>query len=92
MTFADQLRTQTAAAKVEGRTCCTEHIDYLYKRMLSASNAAKSSITVTTSDLSTVACVDKDTMPDLAEYVREFWKVAADAGGGAGTSYIRISW
>jgi hypothetical protein len=92
MTFADQLRSRTAAAKADGRTCCVEHIDYLYKRLLSASNATKSSITVTSADLSTVACVDKDTMADLAEYARNIWKVTADAGDGAGTSYLRISW
>ena len=86
MTFAEQLRAQTKSAA--GATCCTDHIDYLYKTAMSAAKIGKSSITVTSRDLSLIAYTDQDTIPALAEYVSRHWGVSAFCGG----DHLRISW
>ena len=87
MTFADRLRAQTKDAT--SVTCCTEHIDHLYKMAMTASKIGKSSITVTSRDLSLIAYTDQDTIPALAEYASKHWGVTVDMGAA---DCLRIDW
>lgn len=86
MTFAEQLRAQTRSAA--GVTCCTDHIDYLYRTAMTAAKIGKSSITVTNRDLSLIAYTDQDTIPALAGYVSKHWGVTVSAD----VDCLRISW